>query len=208
MRKEATGFNRIHYSLITLAIVVVFGVGVYALGTTVPNPGHSISQLQVCGDGQILQTSGTSWTCVAMPTGGTSVWTPQTYGISYSGRVGIGSAPIVGELLYVQGSIGSVGRISSQGGISTTKDLNVTEGISTKSLTLGESSQKIELVVESVPIGDNTLCAYKCGLGSSAHFGLEGACLEAWNNYDGTYLPGDCYDLNVLGKICLCAGVR
>jgi len=58
--------NRLAYTLITIGILLIVAIGVYALGA-IPNPGHLISQLQTCDNNQILETVGGVWTCVAMP---------------------------------------------------------------------------------------------------------------------------------------------
>ncbi len=55
--------NKLAYTLVAIFSIVLIGVGVFALGP-VPNPGHSISQLQTCDDGQILKMSGSAWSCV------------------------------------------------------------------------------------------------------------------------------------------------
>jgi len=57
--------NRWLYTLIAVGIILIIGVGVYALGA-IPNPGHSISQLQTCNsNGQTLVMSNGAWTCGA-----------------------------------------------------------------------------------------------------------------------------------------------
>jgi hypothetical protein len=43
---------------------------VYAVAGTTPNPGHSHSEIQPCSDGEVLQMSGTSWSCVSLSAGG------------------------------------------------------------------------------------------------------------------------------------------
>ena len=65
MKSNFNFSNRILYSLISLVIISIVAVGVYAVPGAIPNPGHSISQLQPCGnDGETLvMTSGGAWTC-------------------------------------------------------------------------------------------------------------------------------------------------
>ena len=67
--------NRWLYTLIAIGLIAVFGVIVYAYGTSNPSTfGHSIGELappSECTSGQVLvwnQTSG--WTCTDFPAGG------------------------------------------------------------------------------------------------------------------------------------------
>lgn len=55
--------NRWLYTLIAIGILAIISVGVYAW-TDANGVGHDLSEIQPCEDGQILQTSGTSWICV------------------------------------------------------------------------------------------------------------------------------------------------
>ena len=57
--------NKAIYTFIVLGILIIVGVGVYALGS-VPNPGHAISGLQTCEEGETLQIVGGEWSCVDM----------------------------------------------------------------------------------------------------------------------------------------------
>ena len=63
--------NRLSYTLIAIGILAVIGVGVYAYGTTVPSTfGHSAGELappSPCISNQVLQWSGTAWTCITLP---------------------------------------------------------------------------------------------------------------------------------------------
>ena len=114
MKKRSRNFsielsNRTNYSLITIFIIAIIGVSVYALGA-VPNPGHTISDLQVCGANEILQvnSAGTAWGCVnSSSIGGSSssLWTSSGSNIYYNtGNVGIGtSSP--SQKLTVNGNI-------------------------------------------------------------------------------------------------------
>ena len=60
--------DRVFYSLIAILILVIIGVGVYALTPgTAPNPGHLISETSPpsnCGINQLLQWTGSDWICV------------------------------------------------------------------------------------------------------------------------------------------------
>ncbi|MCK4997354.1 hypothetical protein KAS08_03540 [Candidatus Pacearchaeota archaeon] len=58
--------NRWFYTFIVIGALMIISVGVYAIAGTIPNPGHSLLELQPCSDGQILQMSGADWTCVDM----------------------------------------------------------------------------------------------------------------------------------------------
>jgi hypothetical protein len=71
--------NRWLYTFIFLGILLLIGVGVYAsLGTT-PNPGHPVSELQSCSDGEILQMVSGAWACADVDlTGGISSCSLQT----------------------------------------------------------------------------------------------------------------------------------
>ena len=81
--------NRFLYTLIAIGIVALVGVGVYAFGA-VPNPGHSVANLQTCdSDGQILKMSGGAWVCAA-DAGGAGLWIADGSDIYYdSGNVQI-----------------------------------------------------------------------------------------------------------------------
>jgi len=73
--------NRLLYTLITIGILVILGVGVYAYTNPTTKVGHDYSELQPCGANQILKTNtaGTAWTCVAAETGtSSSLWTTLT----------------------------------------------------------------------------------------------------------------------------------
>ncbi len=63
--------NRLLYTIIAIGVLLIAGVGVYALTPgTAPNPGHLISELAPptsCGNGEYLQfvDSTTGWACAA-----------------------------------------------------------------------------------------------------------------------------------------------
>lgn len=57
--------KRTLYTLITLGILIILAISVYAIGN-IPNPGHSISELQLCSENQILQTRNEEWSCVGV----------------------------------------------------------------------------------------------------------------------------------------------
>ncbi len=63
--------NRWLYTLIAIGILTVISVGVYAstFVNSATNTGHDLSEIQSCAEGQIMQTSGGSWSCVNMPSG-------------------------------------------------------------------------------------------------------------------------------------------
>jgi hypothetical protein len=56
--------NRWIYTLIVIGILAILGVGVFALGS-VSNPGHAISELQTCEEGETLQVVDGEWDCVS-----------------------------------------------------------------------------------------------------------------------------------------------
>lgn len=113
--------NRLSYTIIAAFAIIFVGFGVYAaLSQTVPDPGHSVAQLQVCtGNGEILKSDGSSWTCAADATGsgGSSVWTQSGSDVYYdSGTVSVGSSTALAALtaggsgfsggaLYAEGSL-------------------------------------------------------------------------------------------------------
>ncbi len=98
--------NRILYSLITVFILAIIGVGVYAYGTSAPSTfGHSLGEIApptTCSSpNNFLRWSGTAWECAAAGTGGgSSQWTTSGNDISFltagavetTGNVGIGTA--------------------------------------------------------------------------------------------------------------------
>jgi hypothetical protein len=55
--------NKAIYTLIVIGILAILGVGVFALGS-VSNPGHAISELQTCEEGETLQVVDGEWDCV------------------------------------------------------------------------------------------------------------------------------------------------
>ncbi|MBI2043315.1 hypothetical protein HYT25_02920 [Candidatus Pacearchaeota archaeon] len=59
--------QRTAYTLIAILILLIVGVGVWAVAGTTPNPGHSLSQLQPCSNGEILKMSGSAWSCSNLP---------------------------------------------------------------------------------------------------------------------------------------------
>ncbi len=86
MKKEKRGLhitinltNRWLYTLITIGILAIVGVGVYAY-TGASGVGHDLSEIEPCTAGKILQTNtgGNGWDCVNMPSGG-SISTDPLY---------------------------------------------------------------------------------------------------------------------------------
>ena len=59
--------NKVLYTFISFIAILIIGVGVFALTPGVaPNPGHLISEVAPpagCGTNQVLQWSGSAWTC-------------------------------------------------------------------------------------------------------------------------------------------------
>jgi hypothetical protein len=56
--------NRWLYTLIVLGVLAAIAVGVYAVAGSVPSPGHPLSELQACSDGQALvSNSSGDWIC-------------------------------------------------------------------------------------------------------------------------------------------------
>lgn len=62
--------NKTFYTLIAiLSILVISGIAIATLNPDVPNPGHKISELQKCSDGETLVMVGGNWACSASVTG-------------------------------------------------------------------------------------------------------------------------------------------
>lgn len=93
-KKSKVFNNRLLYTLISLGILILVAAGIYAAsGATgsVPNPGHSVDQLQSCGtQGQVLQVgSDGKWHCVdAGSLGGSSSSAPTEIKITTSSHNG------------------------------------------------------------------------------------------------------------------------
>ncbi|VVB84029.1 Uncharacterised protein [uncultured archaeon] len=130
--------NRWMYFLITLGILAITAVGVYAASYTASGAGHPYTEISTCGAGQILQmnTGGTAWTCANAS--GNSLSSAQLYystnqlnmGNStpgYRGYVGNYQVNIWGNLgVNHRAQFGSV---------------NVTEDLTTKGKILGGSGR-------------------------------------------------------------------
>ncbi len=120
------------YTFIAIGILAIIGVGVYASSyiNSVTNTGHDLTEIEPCGDGEILQTSGTSWSCVGMPaesvdtrcdasgtcsqvcigtecetswpSGGSSLWTQSGSDISYDGDIIVtGDIMLTGQIKII-----------------------------------------------------------------------------------------------------------
>ena len=82
-----------------IIFLMVLGIGIFVVNAlapgVAPDPGHLITQVAPpagCGSGQVLKWGGSSWSCVALPSGGSSVWSQTGTKIYYnSGNVGIGT---------------------------------------------------------------------------------------------------------------------
>ncbi len=58
--------NKTFYTLIAIvAVLAIAGIAYAALNPSVPSPGHAISELQKCSNGEILKMDGGAWTCSA-----------------------------------------------------------------------------------------------------------------------------------------------
>lgn len=62
-KKNSHVSNRLLYTLITLGILIIIGVGVYAATYTASGGGHPITELSTCADTQILKMVGGVWSC-------------------------------------------------------------------------------------------------------------------------------------------------
>ena len=132
LKKRFNISNRLLYTLITIGILAIIGVGVYAVA---PNPGHSISQIDApsgCSANQVLQWTGSSWTC-ANGGNGSSQWVTSGNNIYYSnGNVGIGGTPTNPPAkLRVNGTIYSTDDITTVGTFATWEDLRIGVGTTT-----------------------------------------------------------------------------
>jgi hypothetical protein len=61
--------NRSFYSLITLSVLILLGAGILVVDAYVSSNGvgHSYSELQPCGNEQILKTANGAWSCTDIP---------------------------------------------------------------------------------------------------------------------------------------------
>ena len=57
---EVSFSDRWLYTFIVIGVIILLGIVVYAVA---PNPGHSYADIESCAEGQILKTSGGSWSC-------------------------------------------------------------------------------------------------------------------------------------------------
>jgi len=106
--------NRVLYTLITLGIIAILGVGVYAYGTSVPATfGHSYNELQPCSGTQILKMNGAgAWTCQADATGLTTETDPT---VLPSVKDGVSWAEITGTFTtYIVSNTGGYQGLNSQ----------------------------------------------------------------------------------------------
>ncbi|MFC1682380.1 hypothetical protein ACFL0X_02065 [Nanoarchaeota archaeon] len=114
--------DKTFYSLVVVGMIVLFGVGVYAYGTTAPSAfGHSIEELDApdnC-EGKALQYRGDNfmprWSCADLSEGGGSYWNkePNTNNIQYNnGKIGVDIPSGPGgttSQIYSELSVGGVG---------------------------------------------------------------------------------------------------
>jgi len=62
--------NKTFYTLLAvISLVIISGIAYAALNPTIPNPGHAISELQKCSNGETLVMAGGVWACSAGVTG-------------------------------------------------------------------------------------------------------------------------------------------
>jgi hypothetical protein len=60
--------NRGLYIFITLGILIVAGIGVYAASYTNSGAGHPYTEITTCAEGQFLKVINGVWTCAVYPT--------------------------------------------------------------------------------------------------------------------------------------------
>jgi len=85
MNLKITISKRATYTIITLTILIILAIGVYAVTGKTPNPGHSLSELQPCAKGETLISNSFFWQCQS------NNWEPSSKGMEYTkGYVGIG----------------------------------------------------------------------------------------------------------------------
>ena len=77
MKKRGINFNvrlsnHALYSMITLLLIAIVGVGVYAYANPTTGIGHEYTDIKPCAAGETLQVDSTThlWKCVAFPSGG------------------------------------------------------------------------------------------------------------------------------------------
>lgn len=63
--------NKVFYLVVVfVGVLLVSGVVFAALNPTIPNPGHAVSEIQKCSDGESLTMVGGVWGCVDVGSGG------------------------------------------------------------------------------------------------------------------------------------------
>ena len=72
--------NKWIYTLIAIGIVLIVAVGIYAWANPTTGVGHELNEINFpsCSDGQVLGISGSSWSCVDIPSGGITTETDPT----------------------------------------------------------------------------------------------------------------------------------
>jgi hypothetical protein len=108
--------NRFLYTFISVVIILIVGVSVYAFGTSTPSTfGHSVGELAPptgCNANEILQWSGSVWACTD-----SVAWIKSGNNIYYTtGKVGIGTSTPT-KTLEVLGNASVIGFVNATNNI-------------------------------------------------------------------------------------------
>lgn len=185
--------NRLHFTILSVIILILAGVVVYAYGTTNPlNFGHTFGELEApsacTSSDEVLAWDGTAWTCVPLPPGTTTgdnpiVVTPATCASD--------------QILQWTGTAWTCVAMPSGAGVSTFTGLTDTplSFVANKYLRVNSGGSALEFVDVS-PGGDTTCatsgtCSQVCiGTTCKTQWPAAGASLWSQSGSD-IYYTGD-----------------
>ncbi|MEM3075159.1 MAG: hypothetical protein QW727_04435 [Candidatus Pacearchaeota archaeon] len=133
--------NRVLYTIIISFTIIFLGFLVYAASgggsvptNPVPNPGHALSELQKCNDGETIKMSGGSWACVRSSGGaGIPDDCPEGYYLKWEGDHWACDIPrlnnyVIGPRLYKNTAGCDLGYTRSTEAITTIGSCNPSSG--------------------------------------------------------------------------------